>query len=89
MARANTESIEKQGIRRCYAGKQAPRASRKRLTVAQVMGGQPLMKLESKRKLKEWPQAEKAAHNAANRRLDQAMATESTKRKAHTLSQLL
>jgi len=45
MTRADIESIEKQDIRRRYAGKQAPRASRKKLTAAVVVGGQEIMKL--------------------------------------------
>ena len=47
MTRAGIESIEKQDIRRRYAGKQAPRANRKKLTAATVMDGKGLMKLES------------------------------------------
>ena len=47
MTRADIESIEKQDIRRRYAGKQAARANRKNLTAARVMSGKPLMKLES------------------------------------------
>ena len=35
--------------------------NRKNLTAARVMGGKPLMKLESEQKLKEWLQTEKAA----------------------------
>ena len=47
MIRANIESIEKQDIRHRYAGKQAPRANRKKLTATTVMDGKELMKLES------------------------------------------
>ena len=84
MTRADIESIEKQDIRRRYAGKQAPWVNRKNLTAARVMGGKPLMKLESEQKLKEWLLREKAAHNAAKGRIDKAKAKEPTKRKAHT-----
>ena len=64
MTRADIESIEKQDIRRRYAGKQARWVNRKNITVARVMGGKPLMKLESEQKLKEWLQTEQAAHYA-------------------------
>ena len=84
MTRAGIESIEKQDIRRCYAGKQAPWVNRKNLTVARVMGGKPLMKLESEQKLKEWLQTEQAAQYAAKGRIGKAKAKEPTKRKAHT-----
>ena len=84
MTRADIESIEKQDIRRRYAGKQAPWVNRKNLTAARVMGGKPLMKLESERKLKEWLQTEQAAHYAAKGRIGKAKAKEPTKRKAHT-----
>ena len=47
MTRADIESIKKQDIRHRYAGKQAPRANRKKLTAATVMDGKGLMKLES------------------------------------------
>ena len=53
MTRANIESIEKQDIRHRYAGKQAPRANRKKLTAALVMDGKGLMKLKSKQQEKE------------------------------------
>ena len=84
MTKADIESIEKQDIRRRNADKQAPRANSRNLTAARVMGGTPLMKLESEQKLKEWLQTERAAHNAAKGRIDKAKAKEPTKRKAHT-----
>ena len=46
MTRADIESIEKQDIRRRYAGKKAPWANRKKLTAATVMDGKGLMELE-------------------------------------------
>ena len=45
MTRADIESIEKQDIRRRYAGKQAPRVNRKRLTATMVIDGKELMKM--------------------------------------------
>ena len=57
--------------------------NRKNLTAARVMGGKPLMKLESEQKLKEWLQAEQAAYYAAKGRIGKAKAKEPTKRKAH------
>ena len=57
--------------------------NRKNLTTARVMGGKPLMELESEQKLKEWLQTEKAAHNATRGRIDKAKTKEPTKRKAH------
>ena len=53
MTRADIESIEKQDIRNRYAGKQAPRASRKKLTATTVMDGKGIMKLESEQQEKE------------------------------------
>ena len=64
MTRADIESIEKQDIRRRYAGKQAPRASLKKLTAAAVVGGKGIMKLESEHDEKGRLQVEKAACNA-------------------------
>ena len=52
MTRADIESIEKKDIRRRYAYKQALRVNRKKLSAAQVMGGKPLIELESEQKLK-------------------------------------
>ena len=83
MTRAGIESTEKQDIRRRYVGKQTPWANHRKLSAAQVMGGKPLMKLESEQKLKEFLQAEKAAHNAAKGRIGKAKAKEPAKRKAH------
>ena len=84
MTRAGIESIEKQDIRRCYAGKQAPWVDRKNLTAARVMGVKPLMKLGSEQNLKEWLQTEQAAHYAAKGRIGKAKAKGPTKRKEHT-----
>ena len=61
MTRTDIESIEKQDIRRRYAGKQAPRANRKKLTAALVMDGKGLMKLESEQQEKELLQAVRSA----------------------------
>ena len=77
--RVNIESIEKQGIRYRYAGRQAPRASRQRLAAALVVDGKELVKRESDQK-------EKAAHNAAKRQKGKANAKEPTKQGSHTSS---
>ena len=84
MTRADIESIEKQDIRHRYAGKQAPRASCKKLTAAVVVGGKEIMKLESEHDEKEWLQVEKAARNAMKGKKGKAKAEVPTERKAHT-----
>ena len=84
ITRADIESIEKQDIRRRYAGKQAPRASRRKLTAAVVVGGKEIMKLESEHDEKERLQVEKAARNAMKGKKGKAKAEVPTKRKAHT-----
>ena len=61
MTRADIESSEGHDIRRRYAGKQAPRANRTKLTATMVMDGKGLMKLESEQHEKELRQA---AHSA-------------------------
>ena len=61
MTRADIESIEEQDIRRRYAGKQAPRENRTKLTATMVMDGKGLMKLENEQHEKELRQA---AHSA-------------------------
>ena len=81
MNRADIESAEKQDIRRRYVGKQAPRASRRKLAAAVVMGGKGLVGLESE---KERLEVEKVARNAMKRIKSKAKAKELTKRKAHT-----
>jgi len=77
MTRADIESIEKQDIRRRYAGKQAPRANRKKLTATTVMDGKGLMKLESEQQEKELLQAVRSAGGGEGK----AKAKEPTKRK--------
>ena len=81
MTRADIESIEKQDIRRRYAGKQAPQANRKKLTAALVMDGKGLMKLESEQQ-KELLQA---VRSAGGGKKGKAKAKEPTKRKVYTL----
>ena len=84
MTRADIESIEKQDIRRPYAGKQAPPASRRKLTAAVVVCGKEIMKLESEYDEKERLQVEKVARNAMKGEKGKAKAEVPTKRKAHT-----
>ena len=85
MTRADIGSIEKQDIRRRYAGKQAPRANRKKLTAVTVMDGKGLMKLESEEQEKELLQGEKVASSAARGKKGKAKAKEPTNQRAHTL----
>ena len=81
MTRADIKSIEKQEIRRRYAGKQAPRANRKRLTATLLMDSKGLMKLESEQQVKE---AGGVARGVAKGKKGKAKAKEPTKPKAHT-----
>ena len=85
MTRADIESIEKQDIRRRYAGKQAPQANRKKLTAVTVMNGKGLMKLESEQHEKELLQAVRSARSAGGREKSKEKAKEPTKRKVYTL----
>ena len=75
------ESIEKQDIRRRYAGKQAPRESRKKLTATVAVGGREIVGLESKHNEKERLQVEKAARNAMKGKKGKAKAEEPTKQR--------
>ena len=81
MTRADMESIERQDIRRHYAGKQAPRANRKKLTAIPVMDSKGLMKLESEQQEKE---TGGVARGAAKGKRGKAKTKEPTKQKAHT-----
>ena len=83
MTRADIESTGKQGIRYRYVGRQAPRASHKRLTAVVVMDGKELMKPESEHNEKERLEVEKVARNAMKGKKGKAKAKEPTKQKAH------
>ena len=63
MTRADIESTEKQDIRCRYVGKQAPWASRKKLTGMVAIGGKELVKLESEHSEKERLEVEKVVRN--------------------------
>ena len=78
MTRADIESIERQDIRHHYAGKQAPRANRKKLTA--VIDGKGLMKLESEQQEKETGGVARGATKGKKGKETK----ESIKQKAHT-----
>ena len=82
MLSADTESIEKQDIRRRYIGKQAPRPNSKKLTAALVIDGMGLMKLESEQRKNELLQAVCSAGRMGN---GKAKVKEPTKRTLYTL----
>ena len=84
MARADIESTEKQDIRCRYIGKQAPRASRKKLTGAVVIGGREPMELESEHSEKARLEVEKIVRNDMKGGKGKAKAKKPTKPKAHT-----
>ena len=84
MTRADIESTEKQDIRCRYVGKQAPRASCKKLTGAVAIGGKEFMELESEYSGKERLEVEKVVRNAMKGKKGKTKAKEPTKPKVHT-----
>ena len=84
MTRAGIESTDEQDIRCRYVGKQAPWASRKKLTGMVAIGGKELVKLESEHSEKERLEVERVVRNVMKGKKGKAKAKEPTKPKAHT-----